>query len=189
MSIVLASGSPRRRELLSLAGIEDFRVVPDTSEEQTPNGLSPSQTVLEIAIKKAKNVSLKCDACDTIIAADTLVYLDCCPLGKPDSTSDAEEMLRKLSGRMHTVYTGIALLKGGECITAVEATDVFFREITDEEICDYIKTGEPMDKAGAYGAQGLGSVFIERIEGDFYNVMGLPLCRLSIMLKGFGGDL
>ena len=186
MAIVLASGSPRRRELLRMIGIEDFKVIADESDELMPNGLSPEQTVCEIAIAKAKNVSRLCGEYDTIIAADTLVYLDALPLGKPESPVGAETMLKSLSGRMHTVYTGLALMAGGKHIASAEMTRVHFREISDAEISAYVRTGEPMDKAGAYGAQGRGAVFIERIEGDFFNVMGLPLCRLSMMLKDFG---
>ena len=186
MGIVLASGSPRRRELLSMIGIGDFRIVIDESEELIPHGLSPEQTVCQISIGKAKNVSRLCGICDTIIAADTLVYLDGLPLGKPGNPDEAEAMLKSLSGRMHTVYTGLALLRGSKCSACAEMTRVYFREISDTEIAAYVKTGEPMDKAGAYGAQGRGAVFIERIEGDFFNVMGLPLCRLSMMLKEFG---
>ena len=186
MGIVLASGSPRRLELLRMIGIEDFKVVPAQCEEQMPLGLSPEQTVCHIALEKAENVSRLCDIHDTIIAADTLVYLEGRPYSKPESPDEAAAMLKGLSGRRHTVYTGVAILKGSIRMTGAEMTDVFFREISHEEISDYIKTGEPMDKAGAYGAQGRGAVFIERIEGDFFTVMGLPVCRLSIMLKDIG---
>ena len=189
MGIVLASGSPRRRELLDLIGIGGYRIIADDSEENIPEGSTPEQTVSEIALQKAKNVSRFCDDDDIIIAADTLVYLDGDPLGKPESPADAEAMLRKLSGRGHTVFTGVVLLKGSWIKTDVVKTDVVFREISDGEILAYVKSGEPMDKAGAYGAQGRGSVFIERIEGEFFNVMGMPLCRLSMMLKEFGVGL
>ena len=186
MRIVLASGSPRRRELLSMIGIEDFVVIPAEGEENVSPSLSPEQTVGSIALCKAKNVSQFCDDDDIIIAADTLVYLDGRPLGKPDSPENAEAMLRELSGRRHTVFTGVALLRGDVNMTDVVSTDVYFREISDGEISAYVNSGEPMDKAGAYGAQGRGSIFVERIEGEFFNVMGLPLCRLSILLKEFG---
>jgi len=186
MSVVLASGSPRRRELLSMIGLDDFKVIPDASEERVPDGLSPAQVVCHIALQKAKNVSSFCCADDLIIAADTLVYLDGQPLGKPEDPDDAFAMLRALSGKKHTVYTGVALLRGDVHATAAEATVVYFRELPDWEILEYVKTGEPMDKAGAYGAQGRGAVFIERIEGEFFNVMGLPLCRLTVMLRDFG---
>ena len=183
MALVLGSGSPRRLELLRMIGFEDFKVIADTSEEEITPGLSPEQTVCEIALKKARNVSLLCEKDDIILAADTLVYLDGQPIGKPMDAEDAAAILRRLSGRRHTVYTGIALLRGCSHLTDVEMTDVFFREISDEEISAYIDTGEPMDKAGAYGVQGLAAVFIKRIEGDFFNVMGLPLCRLHAMLQ------
>jgi septum formation protein len=186
MGIVLASGSPRRLELLRMVGIGDFDVIPDTSEEEMISGLSPEQTVCRIALQKAKNVSLSCSADDIIIAADTLVYLDGHPFGKPESPEAAVEILRKLSGRKHTVFTGLVLLKNEVHMTVAEKTDVYFREMSETEIHAYVKSGEPMDKAGAYAAQGPGSVFIERIDGDFFNVVGLPLCRLSKMLKEFG---
>jgi len=186
MKIVLASGSPRRLELMKMIGIGDFEVCPDDAEEELYPGLSPEHTVCKIALQKAKNVARARDGDDLVIAADTLVYLDEMPLGKPKDPAHAAEMLRALSGRRHTVYTGIALVRGGTHITGAEQTDVTFREISDSEIAAYIETGEPMDKAGAYGAQGRGALFIQRIEGEFFNVMGLPLCRLSIMLKSFG---
>ena len=186
MSFILASGSPRRRELLEMIGIKDFRVIPDTNGEEIISGLSPELTVCKIALNKAKNVSLLCEKDDIILAADTLVYLDETPIGKPGSPDEAVMMLRALSGRKHTVYTGVALISGGIHITGAEMTDVYFRDIPDREILAYVKTGEPMDKAGAYGAQGRGSVFIECINGEFFNVMGLPLCRLSVMLRSFG---
>jgi len=186
LGIVLASGSPRRLELLKMIGIKDFKVIPDTDEEELLPGLSPELTVCKIALQKAKNVSALCEEDDIIIAADTLVYLNGTPLGKPDSPAGAALMLKQLSGRRHTVYTGIALLRSGVHITGAEKTAVYFRDISDREIYEYVKTGEPMDKAGSYGAQGRGAVFIERLDGDFFNVMGLPLCRLSIMLRNFG---
>ena len=189
MSIVLASGSPRRRELLSMVGLDDFLVIPDNGAENVPDGLSPEQVVCQIALQKAKNVSCSCSAGDTIIAADTLVYLDGKPLGKPDSPQDAANMLRALSGRRHTVYTGIALLKGDISVTGAEATDVYFRDITESEVMAYVGSGEPMDKAGAYAAQGRGAIFVKRVEGDFFNVMGLPVCRLFVMLRDFGVQL
>jgi len=186
MSIVLASGSPRRLELIKMIGIRDFKVIPDDGAEEIAPGQTPEQTVCRIALEKAVNVSRKCSDDDLIIAADTLVYLGELPLAKPESQDEAAAMLRMLSGRRHTVYTGLVLLRGGVHTTAAEMTDVFFREISDDEISAYVKTGEPMDKAGAYAAQGRGALFIERIEGEFFNVMGLPLCRLSIMLRDFG---
>ena len=174
---------------MGMIGVENFEVVPDVADETFPLGLSPGPTVCHIALQKAKNVSRLREADDMIIAADTLVYLDGQPLGKPADRDDAAKMLKALSGRRHTVFTGVALLRGGEQLTGAEATDVFFREMSEREILSYVGTGEPMDKAGAYGAQGRGAVFIERIEGDFFNVMGLPLCRLTMMLREFGVDV
>ena len=189
MGIVLASGSPRRLELLRMIGIEDFKVIPATCDEIITPGMSPEQTVIDIALRKAENVLSLCHEDDIIIAADTLVYLDGLPLGKPENTEDAVSMLKALSGEKHTVFTGIALVRGDVQITAAEPTDVYFRELTDIEISDYVNTGEPMDKAGAYAAQGRGAVFIRRIEGEFFNVMGMPLCKLSEMLSDFGCTL
>ena len=186
MGVVLASGSPRRLELLRMVGLKDFKVIPDTGKEVLVAGLPPELTVQAIASQKAKNISHLCRNDDIIIAADTLVYLDGRPLGKPDGPDDAAEMLAKLSGRRHSVYTGVALAKNGAYTTEAERTDVFFREISEDEISKYVKSGEPMDKAGAYAAQGRGAIFIERIEGDFFNVMGLPLHRLAMMLREFG---
>ena len=189
MGIVLASGSPRRLELLKKIGIEDFTVLADTSEEVLTPGISPEDQVIKLSLQKALNVARKCDKDDIIIAADTIVYLDDKPLGKPNSKSDASDMLRALSGRKHSVYTGVTLLRGDKKLSHAEKTDVSFRIISENEIMEYIETGEPMDKAGSYAAQGRAAVFVERIEGDFFNVMGLPLCRLSIMLKEFGVGL
>jgi len=189
MNIVLASGSPRRYELLKMIGIENFIVIPDTSGEEITPGLPPDEQVKKLANEKARNVSRVCSKDDIIIAADTLVYLDGEPLGKPESRSDAAIMLSRLSNRHHTVYTGVTLLRDGVDITCAEKTKVYFREISPDEISAYIKTDEPMDKAGAYAAQGRGALFIKRIEGDFFNVMGFPLCRLSTMLKDFGVTL
>jgi len=169
-----------------MIGFDDFEVVPDTAGEDMPEGLSPERTVCHIALQKANNVSLLRDAGDLIIAADTLVYLDGRPLGKPADRGDAARMLEALSGRMHTVFTGVALKMGPAHLVGAEATNVYFREMSGREISDYVGTGEPMDKAGAYGSQGRGAVYVERIEGDFFNVMGFPLCRLSKMLEDFG---
>ena len=186
MKIILASGSPRRYELLKMMGIDDFEVIVDTSDEINTPGLSADEQVCKLSFKKAQNVAPLCSNEDIIIAADTLVYLDDEPLGKPESHSDAVKMLKKLSGKIHTVHTGVTLLKGDKHISVAEKTTVYFRDVSESEIIKYVDTGEPMDKAGAYAAQGGAAVFIERIDGDFFNVMGLPLCRLSLLLKEFG---
>ncbi|MCL2222042.1 MAG: Maf family protein [Oscillospiraceae bacterium] len=184
-SIVLASGSPRRRELLEMIGIKSFKVIADTSDEPILPDISPEQQVLKLALKKAGNVSKKCAEEDLIIAADTLVYLGNIPLEKPSSEEDAANMLRMLSGKKHTVYTGVVVARGEISETAVEKTDVYFRDVSEDEIIAYVGTGEPMDKAGGYAAQGRAAAFIERIDGDFFTVMGFPICRLVQMLKKF----
>ena len=181
MEIILASKSPRRREILELMGITDFEVIPASGEEKAV-GLPPDETVKRIASGKAAAVYDEHKNA-LVIAADTLVYLGGAPLGKPKDEKDAHRMLRALSGREHAVYTGVCVMYAGKTLCESERTLVRFRALSDEEIDAYIATGEPMDKAGAYGAQGRGAVFIEGITGDFFNVMGLPACRLDRMLK------
>ncbi len=185
MRIVLASSSPRRRELLEMLGMSDFSVVPADVDEAVPD-LQPDEAVIHIAQLKARTVAACCEKSDLIIAADTLVYLNGEALGKPESESDAAEMLRRLSDAKHLVYTGVTIIQNNREVSFAEKTDVFFRELLETEIEAYIKTGEPMDKAGAYGAQGRGAAFIKRIEGDFFNVMGLPICRLVTTLRQVG---
>ena len=187
MKITLASASPRRRELLSSLGFE-LKIMPSSAEEELLTGLSPEETVRHIALLKARDVARSADVFP-VVAADTLVYLDGRPLGKPRGEQDAKSMLRALSGRSHHVASGVAVISGARELSSSETTEVFFRELSEREIDWYVKTGEPMDKAGAYGIQGLGSVFIERIDGDFFNVMGLPLCRLCLMLRELGYDM
>ncbi len=184
MSVILASASPRRREILTMAGLE-FSVCPAKSETE-PQGLSMEKTVEMTALGKALEVSESFRDEDIIIAADTLVFVDGEKLGKPENEREAFMMLRKLAGKTHYVCTGVAVKKGGHIKTGCEKTAVRFGRMTDDDINGYIRTGEPMDKAGAYGIQGKGAVFIEGIDGDFFNVMGLPLHRLSQMLTEFG---
>lgn len=182
MKIILASGSPRRRELLSMIGL-DFEVIPSENDEIVPAGLTPAQTVEFLARSKAEDVGKKVPDGDRIIlAADTIVYMDGKILGKPADAADACRMLRELSGRTHEVYTGVCI--NGECDHV--KTEVTFREFGDEEIEAYVATGEPLDKAGAYGAQGKGALLVEKINGDFFNVMGLPISRVCQMLKSQG---
>ena len=182
--IVLASGSPRRQELLHRIGIDDFTIrVPDI-EESYPEGLTPREIVEYISRKKAQAVEAEPD--EIVITADTMVFLDRQRLGKPADEADAMRMLSSLQGRKHVVCTGVTVRQGDRFLTQSEATDVFFRRASDEELAAYIRTGEPMDKAGAYGVQGMGALLVERLEGDFFNVMGLPLLRLSRMLSAFG---
>jgi septum formation protein len=180
--VILASGSPRRKELLALI-VPEFDVVASDVVE-TATG-SPEQQVEKLAADKAADIAQRFpDA--VVIGADTLVTAGGRVLGKPKDTNDAADMLRLLSGREHTVYTGIAVVCGGAIHTASESTRVTFSSMTDDEIRDYILTGEPMDKAGAYGIQGYGGKYISGIEGCFFNVMGLPLHRLYTMLKDPG---
>ena len=184
MEYILASASPRRRELLPrVLGKAPFRVQPASGEEPDGTGLSPAETVQRIAAAKAEEVAALCGEDAVVIAADTLVYLDEKPLGKPRDAADAAEMLRTLSGRSNTVWSGIAVRRGETLLTAAEKTEVFFRPLEEEEIAAYVASGEPMDKAGAYGIQGGASVMISGISGDYYNAVGLPLCRLWQMLR------
>ena len=187
MSIVLASASPRRKELLEMMGLE-FEIIP-AQDELDAEGLSPAEAVAKIALGKAMSIAKQRDEKDLIIAADTLVCLNGELLGKPKNEAEAFEMLRKLSGNEHQVYTGVAVSCGEKNIADAEMTKVYFCEMSDDDIKNYIATSEPMDKAGSYGIQGKGAVFIEKIEGDYFNVMGLPLHKLSLMLKDFGFSL
>lgn len=174
---------------MEMLGFSDFLIIPSDDPEILPQGLTPAEAVLELAHKKAAEVAGKTDSGNLVIAADTIVCLENQIIGKPDSREDAARILRSLSGRSHTVYTGLSLLCNSREISGVESTNVTFREISDDEIDDYIATGEPMDKAGAYGAQGRGALFVKSIDGDFFNVMGLPVFRLGLMLKAFGIDV
>jgi len=184
MKLILASQSPRRRELLEQVGLS-FTVRP-AQGEQPVSGLSPEETVKAIALEKARAVAAVSAPDELILAADTLVYIDDCPLGKPSDREEAAAMLRRLSGREHTVCTGVALIKGENRLVRCEKTAVRFRELSDETIARYIATGEPMDKAGSYGIQGMGALLVSGIEGDYFNVVGLPLALLSDMLTEFG---
>ena len=188
MRIILASQSPRRRELLERMGITNFKIIPAKGDEviQTRT-LTTEQVVVELSRRKCAEVAASRPD-DLVIAADTLVAVNNRVLGKPVSEEDAARMLAALSGRLHMVYTGVTVSRGSKTVTAHEMTSVRFRTLTQADIIRYIATGEPMDKAGAYGIQGYGSVLVESISGDFYNVMGLPVCRLSRMLVRFGVD-
>ena len=188
MSIILASQSPRRRELLGQMGISDFIVRPAAGEESVDRDLTPAKLVEALSRQKAQEVAAASQPDDLIIAADTVVSIDGQVLGKPAHTDDAFEMLSRLSGRTHTVLTGVTVCQGDRMVTGHESTKVQFRNLTAEEICAYIATGEPMDKAGAYGIQGLGALLVEGIKGDYSNVVGLPICKLGLMLKSFGVD-
>ena len=185
--IVLASGSPRRQELLGRMGIRDFVVSVPRLEEVCPEGLRPEETVCHISRQKSGAVSARED--DIVITADTMVFLDGKRLGKPRDEADALRMLTALQGRQHTVCTGVTVRQGQRMLTRAQSTQVWFRSASTEELKAYIRSGEPMDKAGAYGVQGLGALLVERIDGDFFNVMGLPVLLLSRMLAEFGVTL
>ncbi len=188
MTVVLASQSPRRRELLGQMGFSDFVIRPARGEEIVDPDLSPDRLVEELSRQKCAEVAALSGAEDLVIAADTVVAIDGTVLGKPRSVQDAFAMLARLSGRHHTVYTGVTVRRGEQTLTAHEATQVRFRPLTHEEIEAYISTGEPMDKAGSYGIQGYGAMLVEGISGDYFNVVGLPVCLLGRMLASFGVD-
>lgn len=182
MSIILASASPRRRELLKMLGIEDFKIIPAPAEKPLSQG-DTGKAVENTALDKAMQVKRLASPGDIIIAADTVVCIDNMVLGKPKDEREAFEMLSSLSGRSHFVYTGVAVISGDYKDVRAEKTEVFFKAMTPREIETYIATGEPMDKAGAYGIQGRGAVFISGIRGDYFNVVGLPVSLLWDMLK------
>lgn len=186
MTVVLASGSPRRKELMEMLGFKNMEIIPAKGEEKLDLSLSPGELVEALSAAKAQEVAALRDKGDLVIGADTIVWLDGKVLGKPHSKQEAEKMLLKLSGRSHEVYTGVSIVKDGKCVSQHEVSKVFFREVSEAEAEAYVETGEPMDKAGGYGAQGLGALFVREIKGDFFNVMGLPVCRLGEMLKEQG---
>lgn len=175
MKIILASASPRRKELLTLAGFE-YEVVVSQCEEVLPDGITPDKAVEELARQKAEDVFLR-NSDAMIIAADTVVSLGNTILGKPKDENDAFSMLSSLSGRKHTVFTGVCIKTKDKTDIFHVATDVEFYELSEKEIKDYIATKEPMDKAGAYGIQGKGFVLVKGIHGDYFNVVGLPLAE------------
>ena len=186
----LACQSPRRRQLLGQIGLTDFDIlVPDADESYDPS-LTPQEIVLSISRKKAEAArTLAGDSDAVILAADTMVFLDGLRLGKPHSEAEAFEMLSALSGREHLVCTGVTVCRGDRLETRPETTAVRFADLTEEDIRRYIATGEPMDKAGAYGIQGLAALFVTGIAGDYFNVMGLPLHLVGEMLRSFGVEL
>ena len=183
MSLILASQSPRRRELLGLTGL-DFTIRVADIDETMDLSKAPYDEVARVSRLKALAVARKPE--DVVVAADTIVVCDHQVLGKPRNEADAFRMLRLLSGRDHQVMTGMTVLRGDEVITCTEVTDIHFRDLSDGEIRAYIATGDPMYKAGSYGVQGGAALFVTRLEGDFYNVMGLPVCRLALILRQFG---
>ena len=187
--IVLASQSPRRQELLRNIGITDYDIRIPEADETYPQGLTAQETVAYISRVKAEAAAKLCTADEIVITADTMVFLDHERLGKPHDEADALRMLTALQGRHHTVCTGVTVRRGDQVVTESETTHVYFRSATKEELLAYIATGEPMDKAGSYGVQGKGALLVEKLDGDFFNVMGLPVLRLSRMLAHFGVKL
>ena len=189
MELILASASPRRGAILEAAGIR-FQRRPTEIDESPLPGESPEACVVRLAEEKARHAARKVTDPVIVVGADTLVVVDGEALAKPVDEQDARRMLRLLSGRAHRVITGIAVLRlpDGAMRCAAETTTVTFAPLTDREIDDYIATGEPMDKAGAYGIQERAGRFITRIEGCYFNVVGLPLARLYVLLRELGWD-
>ena len=186
MQLILASASPRRKELLSLFGVPFIIRVADIDETMDP-ARSAFDEVGRVSRAKALAVAREED--DVVIAADTIVVCEDKVLGKPHSEAEAVAMLQLLSGRDHQVMTGCTVVKGEKNETFTEVTDLHFRNLSQKEIEKYVASGEPMDKAGAYGIQGGAALFCERLVGDYYNVMGLPVCRLGQVLKTVAPEL
>lgn len=180
--LILASQSPRRREILDMLGFK-FLCKPSDADETLPEGIEPAEAVRLLAKRKADAVGRPPE--DVVLGADTMVVLDKQILGKPHDTEDARRMLRALSSRTHTVFTGVCITGAGRSEQFVTHTDVTFYKLTDEEIDDYIATGDPMDKAGAYGIQSVGAVNVRKINGDYFTVMGLPAAETARALKNF----
>lgn len=185
--VILASASPRRKELLEII-CNDFAVEPSNADETVTENIEITKRPEYLAEKKALEVSKNGHQNDTVIGCDTGVFIDEEMLGKPESPGEAKCMLRMLSGRTHSVITGCCVIKNGKKLSFSQKTSVAFYNLTDEEIDEYISTGEPMDKSGAYGIQGRGAVFVEGISGDYFNVVGLPIARLSRVLGNFDHD-
>ena len=186
MQLILASASPRRKELLGLFHIPFVIRVADIDETMDPD-LAPAEEVGRVSRMKALAVSREPE--DVVIAADTIVVCNHRVLGKPHSPEEAVETLKLLSGRDHQVMTGVTVVRGDQAETFTEVTDLHFRELTEKEIHAYVATGEPMDKAGSYGIQGGAALFCSHMVGDYYNVMGLPVCRLGETLRRMAPDM
>ena len=186
MTLILASASPRRQELLKLFGVPFTVRVADIDETMDP-AKAPFEEVGRVSRLKALAVSREAD--DVVIAADTIVVCEGRVLGKPHTEEEASGMLRLLSGRDHQVMTGCTVLRGEEAETFTEVTDLHFRPLREAEIARYVASGEPMDKAGAYGIQGGAALFCQRMVGDYYNVMGLPVCRLGQVLRQIAPEI
>lgn len=181
--IILASASPRRKELMTLLGY-DFDIVCADITEVVPENSEPQDVVMALSLQKASAVA-KDNPEAIVVGSDTVVSLDGKILGKPHSKNEAVQMLKSLSGRTHKVFTGVAIVNADMSTEFYDETDVEFYSLSDEEINNYVATGEPMDKAGAYGIQGKGAVLVKRIDGDFFNVMGLPVAKLYREMKKY----
>lgn len=181
MKLILASKSPRRYEILKNLGY-DFTVLTQPTDENS-NLTSPKDLVMELAYRKAKAVAEKCDDESVVLGCDTVVAIDGKILGKPKDEQDARNMLEMLSNNVHSVYSGLCLIKGDKVLTNFCKTDVYFDKLSQKDIDWYINQNEWEDKAGSYGIQGKASVFVKRIDGDYFNVVGLPVNLLYNMLK------
>ena len=186
MNLILASASPRRKELLGLFHVPFLIRVADIDETMDQTA-SPAEEVGRVSRRKAFAVPREPD--DVVIAADTIVVCAGRILGKPHSPEEAVETLKLLSGRDHQVMTGVTVVRGNQAETFTEVTDLHFQELTEKEIHAYVATGEPMDKAGSYGIQGGAALFCSHMVGDYYNVMGLPVCRLGDVLRKIAPDM
>ncbi len=184
--LILASASPRRSELLRMLNVP-FGIRPADVDEHLPAGILPDKAVETLSRRKAEASAVGKAPDEVILAADTLVAKGDRILGKPANPQDAVRMLTLLSGEKHQVYSGITLIHGDKIASRVVCTTVRFRQLTEDEILRYVATGDPLDKAGAYGIQGAAGIFIEAIEGDYYNVVGLPICALEELAKEFLG--
>ena len=186
MNLILASQSPRRKELLDLFHLP-FEIRVADIDETMDSRKSPFAEVARVS--RAKAMAIPREEGDVVIAADTIVVCGGHVLGKPRDAADAMRMLSLLSGRDHQVMTGMTVLRGEKCVSCTEVTDIHFRTLSEKEIRNYVATGEPMDKAGSYGIQGGAALFAEKMVGDYYNVMGLPVCRLGMILKEIAPEL
>ena len=188
MNLILASQSPRRQQLLRQIGLEFTVKVADIDETMDADA-SPAEAVARVSARKAEAVAASCQKDDVIIAADTIVVVEGRILGKPHSAGEAEAMLTMLSGKSHHVMTGVTIRRGGESRSYTEITEIVFRPLSPKEIRTYVAGGDPMDKAGAYGIQNAAAAFAAGMNGDYFNVMGLPLCSLTGLLRAFGVEV
>lgn len=185
MNIILASASPRRKEILENTNVK-FKIMASSIEELTLEGESPCKMVMRLAFEKGIDIAFR-QKSDLVISADTIVVLDNTVLGKPKDEIEARKMITSLSGRTHQVITGISLinLDNNKKIIDYVISNVKFKNLSEEDINDYIRTKESLDKAGAYGIQGYGALLVEEIQGDYFNIVGLPISRLSDLLKKY----